>query len=131
MNNTNSPPHERKKTLGSSSFREALTGEQEIRITVIRAKDGKRRTLPIWFTVEGDGLEMLPMYGLKTIWFRDIEKNGSMTITIKRETMEAAPKVIRDPKTVEGVKQRFSKKYGVEDVKRYYPTSEVSLEVSL
>ncbi len=69
--------------------------------------------------------------GLKTLWFKDLERKGSMTIRAKQETKEATPTIIRDPKSVEGVKERFSQKYGKDEVKKYYPTSEVALEVSL
>jgi hypothetical protein len=116
--------------MASSRFAEALSGEQEIRITVVKS-DGKRRTLPVWFTLEGDRLQMLPMYGLKTLWFRDIERSGSVTIAVKKETKEAKPEIIRDPKAVDRVKAKFAGKYGADDVKGYYPTSEVLLEVRL
>lgn len=117
--------------MAGSPFASALSGEEEVQITVVRSKDGKDRTLPIWFAVEGDRLQLLPMYGLKTLWFRDLEKKGSMTIKAKNESVATTPKVIRDAKTVEEVKVRFSVKYGKDEVKKYYPTSEVALEVSL
>jgi len=91
--------------------------------------DGKKRTLPVWFTLEGDRLQMLPMYGLKTLWFRDIERRGSATITVKKERKEVKLEIIRDPKAVDRVRAKFAEKYGADDVKGYYPTSEVLLEV--
>ncbi len=116
--------------MTDSRFAEALSGEQEVRITVVKS-DGKKRALPIWFTVEGDRLQMLPMYGVKTLWFRAIEKSGSFTIVAKKESKEAKPEIIRDPKAVDRVKAKFAEKYGADDVKGYYPTSEVLLEVRL
>lgn len=116
--------------MANSRFAEALSGEQEVQITVVKS-DGVKRTLPVWFTVEGDRLQMLPMYGLKTLWFRAIERSGSVTIMAKKETKEAKPEIIRDPKAVDRVKAKFAEKYGADDVKGYYPTSEVLLEVGL
>ncbi|MDA4124471.1 MAG: DUF2255 family protein [Thaumarchaeota archaeon] len=113
-----------------SRFAEALSGEQEVQITVVKS-DGGKRTLPVWFTVEGDRLQMLPMYGIKTLWFRAIAKNGVLTIAVKKETKEAKPEIVRDPRAVDRVKAKFAAKYGADEVKGYYPTSEVLLEVRL
>ncbi len=116
----------------SPRFAEALSGEQEIRVTVARRKDGKLRTLPIWFTVEGERLLMLPMHGLKTRWFLDLEEqDGAMTVEVKENKVKVVVKVILDAGSVEEVKKGFSQKYGEDDVKRYYPTSEVALEIKL
>lgn len=117
--------------MPASKFANALSGEDEIQITITRLKDGKDHTLPIWFAVQAGRLELLPMYGLKALWFRDLEKSGSMSIKVKDESMKATPRIIRDEKTVEEVKERFGAKYGRSDVKKYYPTSEVALEISL
>lgn len=117
--------------MADSGFAKSLAGEEEIQITVVRRKDGKKRILPIWFAVDGNTLQLLPMYGLKTRWFRDVEKSGSMEIRAKEEMKRAVPKVVRDQAKVDGVKLRFSRKYGEGEVRRYYPTSEVALEISL
>ncbi len=116
--------------MAHSRFAEALSGEEEVKITVVKS-DGEKRTLPVWFTVEGDRLQLLPMYGLKTLWFRSIERNRSVTIEVKKETKEVKPEIVRDPEAVDRVKAKFAEKYGAGDVKGYYPTSEVLLEVRL
>ncbi len=117
--------------MTDSAFAKFLYGKEEIRISVVRRKDGKRRTLPIWFAVEGTTLQLLPMYGLNTQWFRDVEKNSTVEIRTGREMKSAVPRIIRDPAAVDRVKQRFSHKYGSGEVRKYYPTSEVALEISL
>lgn len=114
-----------------SGFAEALSGENEIQITVIRAKDGSKRTLPVWFSVQGSKLELLPMYGLKTRWFRDVEGSGKIEVEVKDKSQITAPRIIRDPVAVDEIKRRFGQKYGIGEVKKYYPTSEVALEISL
>ena len=117
--------------MGSKDFADALAGEDEVQITVVKSGDGKRRTLPIWFVVEGTTLQLLPMYGLKTHWFRDLERIGSMEVRAKDERRRVAPRIVRDPAVVDEVKKRFSRKYGAADVRRYYPTAEIALEISL
>lgn len=112
-----------------SDFLGALAGEEELRITVERK--GKKRTLPIWFVIEGSKVHLLPMYGLKTRWFVDLESGGGVQIRVKEKVKSVSPKVIRDPAAVDRVKRLFGQKYGVSDVKRYYPSSEVALEVAV
>jgi hypothetical protein len=103
-------------------------GEEEVQISFVRS-DGKERSVPVWFTVEGGSMELLPMYGLKTKWFVDVEKSGSIGLSIKGWKKEAKPRVVRAQKAVEEIKGRFGVKYGAANVKRYYPTSEVALEI--
>ncbi|MBI3840400.1 MAG: DUF2255 family protein [Thaumarchaeota archaeon] len=117
--------------MTAGSFAEALSGEQEVQITVVRRKDGRRRTLPVWFTLQDGVLELLPMYGLKTMWFRDLEESGTMEIKAGNQTRVVSPQVLKDTKTVDRVKGRFSLKYGDGEVRKYYPASEVVLKISL
>jgi len=106
--------------------------EEEVLITYVRSKDGKIRTIPIWFTVNGSKMELLPMYGLKTKWFVDVEKGAPLDLKIKEWRKKASrPKILLDSKAVDDIKRRFSVKYGEGQVKRYYPTSDVALEISL
>ena len=77
-------------------------------------------------------MELLPMYGLKTKWLVDVEKDGTMDLKIREWGKKASkPKILRDSKAIDDIKRRFSVKYGEGQVKQYYPTSDVALEVSL
>lgn len=112
----------------TGGFAESLKGEEEVRISFVR-KNGKKRTIPIWFTLEGDELELLPMYGLKTKWLADVEASGKLEIRTVKMAKSAAPRVVREREAVDRIKERFAAKYGESDVRRYYPTSEVALVV--
>jgi hypothetical protein len=105
--------------------------EEEVQITYSRSKDGKNRTIPVWFTISEGKMELLPMYGLKTKWFADVEKSGKLSLQIKKWSKDSTPKIIREPSAVRSVKLRFSRKYGEGKVRRYYPTSDVALEIQL
>ncbi|MDA4125764.1 MAG: hypothetical protein OK452_00970 [Thaumarchaeota archaeon] len=105
--------------------------EEEALISFVRSKDGKTKTIPVWFTVNGGKLELLPMYGLKTKWFADVEKAGKIDLRIKEWKKASKPKILRDSKAIDDIKRRFSVKYGERQVKQYYPTSDVALEISL
>lgn len=105
--------------------------EEEVQITFVRAKDGKKRSLPVWFTVSQGKLELMPMYGLGTKWFLDVEKSGSISLQVKDWKLDAAPAIVQDPKTIAEIKQRFSRKYGEDRVRRYYPNQDIALAISL
>ena len=107
------------------------SNEQEVQITFTRASDGKRRTIPVWFALNNGKMELLPMYGLKTKWFIDVEKSGRVGLRVKDWKKDVGPGFVRDPHTVDSIKRRFGAKYGEGNVKKYYPTSEVALEIRL
>jgi hypothetical protein len=46
--------------MGSKEFAEALSGQNEVQISFVRSKSGKARTIPVWFTVEGGRVQLLP-----------------------------------------------------------------------
>jgi len=117
--------------MKSKEFAEALSGQSEVQISFVRSKNGKTRTIPIWFTVEEGRLQLLPMYGLKTKWFQDVEKSGKVEISAKKQKLSVSPSIIRDEAKIEHIKGVFAEKYGIGDVKRYYPTSEVAFEIPL
>jgi hypothetical protein len=117
--------------MGKKEFADVLANEREIEISFVRGTNGKTRTIPIWFAVEGGHLQLLPMYGLKTKWFQDIEKSGSLEVHVKSQAMKAHPQIVRDESKVERIKGVFAQKYGVGEVKKYYPMSEVALEIPL
>ena len=108
-----------------------LSKEMELDVAYARSKDGKSRVIPVWFTVNGDKIDLLPMYGVKTKWFIDVEKSGSLELRSKGWKKAARPSVVKNSEAVERIKGRFSLKYGTEEVKKYYPTSEVALEIQL
>jgi hypothetical protein len=108
--------------------------EEEVQITFVRSKNGKRRTIPVWFTLNQGKMELMPMYGLKTNWFGDVEKSGSIELKVKDWTRRAKPKIVRDTAAVDQVRRRFSGKYGEGDMNKYYkvPLEErVALEIVL
>ncbi len=93
--------------------------------------DGKRASVPVWFAVYASRLELLPMYGLKTKWFRAVEQAGEAEVTAGGVSERAKVVVLRQGGAVDEIKKRFAAKYGEREVERYYPTSEVALQIEL
>jgi hypothetical protein len=119
------------EAVGSKEFAETLTRENEVQISFVRSRNGKTRTIPVWFALEEGRVHLLPMYGLRTKWYQDVEKSGKVELSAKGKKLGAAPQIVRDEARIEHIKSLFARKYGAQDVKRYYPTSEVALEVPL
>lgn len=105
--------------------------EEEVMISFVNSKNGKTKTIPVWFTVYGGKMELLPMYGSKTKWLGDVEKSGTIDVRIKDWKKESKPKILKDSKMIDDIKRRFGVKYGEGQVRRYYPTQDVALEISL
>lgn len=106
--------------------------EEEVLISYVRSKDGKSKTIPVWFTVNESRLELMPMYGLKTKWFAEVKKGGTIDLKIREWKMKASkPKILLDSKAIDDIKRRFSTKYGEGQVRRYYPSQDVALEIPL
>ena len=117
--------------MGDEEFAGALAGKSEVEVGFLRAEDGVEVFLPVWFTVYGSKLELLPMYGLKTKWFQRVTAQGGVALRVGSRVARKKPAILRQGGAVDDVKRRFAAKYGEDEVKRYYPTSEVALEVEL
>jgi len=117
--------------VGKKEFADALAGENVVHITFARSKNGKKRTIPVWFTFEDGRLHLLPMYGLETKWYQDIEKSRRVELSVKKQKLSASPQTIRDEAKIEHIKGIFARKYGIGDVKRYYPATDVAFEIPL
>ena len=113
----------------SDEFSRALSGGEEIRITFTK-KDGKKRTIPIWFVLDGGKLKLLPMYGLRTKWYQDVERTGSMVVRAKEQSKPLTPTVVKDQKAIDNIVDEFAKKYGASS-RRYYATQDVALVMDL
>jgi hypothetical protein len=105
--------------------------DEEVMISFVKSKDGKIRTIPVWFAVYEGKMDLLPMYGSKTKWLGDVEKSGKIGLSIRDWRRESKPKILKDSKAIDDIKRRFSVKYGESQVKRYYPTQDVALEIQL
>jgi len=105
--------------------------ESEVQITYVQSKNGKPRSIPVWFTLNQGKIELLPMYGARTKWFIDVEKSGQLELKVGDWQVKAKPTIIRETKQIDEIKGTFAAKYGLRDVKRYYPKTEVALEIPL
>src|SRR5690348_5137182 len=112
-------------------LKKELARNEEIELTVIGRKTGRKSSRPVWFVVEGDRLYLLPVTGSDSEWFKNVLKNPRITISVRGQEGEFTAEAVRDPQIVASVVDKFKKKYGASDVKKYYSKFDVSVIADL
>lgn len=115
------------KPTRNDSLRDRLVRSQEINISVVGRKSGRRISIPVWFVWEDDKLYLLPVYGSDTQWYKNVLKNPSMRIDVGGAGAEVNVTVLTDGAQVLSVIEKFRGKYGAGDVKKYYSKFDVAV----
>jgi hypothetical protein len=110
---------------------EALKNTDEINITVTGRASGRKISNPVWFVQEGDKLHLLPVKGSDSDWYKNILKKRTMRLKAngKEWTTEVTP--LTDQAKVRDIVEKFRRKYGADQVKKYYSKFDVAVEVPL
>jgi deazaflavin-dependent oxidoreductase (nitroreductase family) len=110
-------------------FRKALASVDELQITFVGRKSGKRFSVPVWFAVDGTAVYLLPVGGIESKWYKSILKNPTMELEASGKTATAKAKPVTDKKRIDATVDRFREKYGASDVKKYYPAQNAAVEL--
>ena len=115
----------------TNSLKDRLSRSSEVNITVVGRKSGRKSSRPVWFIMEGDDLHLLPVEGSDTQWYQNVVKNPNIEVEAggSRGEFKAIP--IAEPAEVSAVADKFRKKYGPGDVKKYYSKFDVAVLVPL
>jgi deazaflavin-dependent oxidoreductase (nitroreductase family) len=111
----------------NDTLRDRLSKSNEITITVTGRKSRRSISIPVWFSVEDDKLYLLPVQGSDTQWYQNVLKNPKIRIEAGGAEAELQVVPITDPKEVSSVVEKFRKKYGANDVKKYYSKFDVAV----
>jgi deazaflavin-dependent oxidoreductase (nitroreductase family) len=112
-------------------LKDRLARYRQIKISVVGRKSGRAISIPVWFVLEGDRLQLLPVQGSDTQWYKNLLKNPSIGISARGEEAEFRAAPVTDPKRVKAVVEKFREKYGAKDVKKYYSKFDVAVVVEL
>jgi deazaflavin-dependent oxidoreductase (nitroreductase family) len=115
----------------TNTLKERLERYREIKISVIGRRSGKRISIPVWFVVEGDELQLLPVAGSESQWYRNLRKNPTVGIDARGAEGEFRAVLVTGAKAVKVVVEKFREKYGAGDVKKYYSGFDVAVLVKL
>ena len=104
-----------------------LSRAREINISVTGRKSGRTISLPVWFVLDGDKVLLLPVSGSETQWYKNVRKNPSLRVSLDSANAELTATPITSSKEVAAVADRFRKKYGASDIKKYYSKLDVAV----
>jgi deazaflavin-dependent oxidoreductase (nitroreductase family) len=115
----------------NDALKDGLSKSSEITITVTGRKSGRAISIPVWFVLEDDKLYLLPVQGSDTQWYKNVLKNPSIRIEAGGAEGEVQMSSVRDAAKVKSVVEKFHKKYGANDVKKYYSKLDVAVIADL
>ncbi len=117
--------------MTDSDFQRALSSADELKITFVGRRTGKKFSTPVWFVNDGKKLYLLPVNGTSSKWYKNVLKNPIMELQISDKKITAKAMPTGDKKRIDEAVDRFSAKYGANDVKKYYPRQNVVVELSI
>lgn len=111
----------------NDSLQDRLSRYRELTITVTGRKSGRAISNPVWFVFENGKLDLLPVSGSETQWYKNVLKNRKIKIDARGAEAELQVLPVTDAKQVSAVVEKFREKYGAGDVKKYYSNFDVAL----
>ena len=117
--------------MNSSEVQKTLDSSVEVQITVTGRKSGREFSTPVWFVREGKTIFLMPVRGSKNQWYKNVLKSRRIKISSGKLSLELSAKPINDSQRVASVADKFGKKHGVPDVKKYYTGFDAAVELSL
>ena len=118
-------------SMDGVEVQKALDSSVELQITVTGRKSRREFSTPVWFVREGKTIYLMPVRGSKNQWYKNVLKSKRIKISSGRVSLELAAKLINDSKRVVSIADKFRKKHGVADVKRYYSRFDAAVELNL
>ena len=119
-----------KPTL-ADALKDRLSRYRGITISVTGRKSGRTISNPVWFVLDGDKLYLLPVKGSDTQWYKNVLKKPTIRIDARGAAAELRTVPITEDAQVASVVEKFRKKYGAGDVKKYYSKFDVAVVVQM
>jgi hypothetical protein len=117
--------------MSKADLHQRLKTASEISLSVKGRKSGRDIPRPVWFVHEGNTLYLLPVKGSDTNWYRNLQVDSTLKISVNGIEMPLRGKPITDSNRVDDIVRIFRSKYGEAYVKKYYPKVDVAVEVPL
>lgn len=117
--------------MSKADLYERLNRVNEIRLSVKGRKSGRDIPRPVWFVHQGNTLYLLPVQGTDTNWYKNFLADQTLKISVNGAETSVRGKPITDSNRVGDIVSKFKSKYGERDVKKYYPKTDVAVEVPL
>src|SRR5580698_8570112 len=96
----------------NDSLKDHLSRYREIKISVTGRKSGRAISIPVWFVFEDGELNLLPVQGSDTQWYKNVLKNPTVGIDARGAESEVKVAHVTNAKQVSSVVEKFRAKYG-------------------
>jgi len=117
--------------MTSADFTQRLEGTSEIDLTVTGRNTGRETTRPVWFVREPGKLDLLPVTGTDSQWYKNVLARPGVRVVAGGAELTAQATPVTDPARVAEVIDAFRAKYGSDNVTNYYPNPNVAVELPL
>ncbi len=94
-------------------------------------KTGLQHSTPVWFVREGKTIFLMPTKGSRNQWYKNVQKSKEIKISSGTVSLDLVAKPITESKKVASVVERFRRKHGAADVKKYYSVFNAAVELTL
>lgn len=119
------------RVMSKADLHQRLNRVSEIRLSVKGRKSGRDIPRPVWFVHEGNTLYLLPVQGSDTNWYKNLLVDSILKISVSGTEIAVRGRPITYNNQVDTIVRKFKSKYGEGDVKKYYPKTDVAVEVQL
>ena len=110
--------------------RSGIQNDNTIQITVTGRSSGRSHSYPIWFTLDGDILYLIPVRGSDTEWYKNLRKHSPVQLSARGKTFKTTARFLTEQAQLDKVLETFRDKYG-RNVRSYYPKYDVAVEITL
>ena len=117
--------------MSGSDFGRVFDSSEELQITVKGRKTGREYSTPVWFVREGKTIFLLPVKGSKSQWYKNVLSSKKIKISSGKLAYDLTPRILTDSNKVGSVTDKFRKKHGAADVKKYYAIYDAALELTI
>ncbi len=117
--------------MNSSEAEKILDTSEELQITIVGRKSGREFSTPVWFVREGKTVFLLPVRGSNSQWYKNVVKSRRIKISSGKLSIDIVAKPITEPNRVAAVADKFRKKHGAGDVKKYYSIFDSAVQLTL
>ena len=116
-------------TASRNDFLDRLKESSEVKITVRGRKTKKRFSTPVWFALDGRKVILVPMKGSDSNWYKDLEKDPQIELSVDNIVIPFRATLVRDPNQTNKAIEKLREKYKSMWSESYYTKRDVSVEV--
>jgi deazaflavin-dependent oxidoreductase (nitroreductase family) len=117
--------------MADQQFIDALEESDEVDLTVVGRRSGQESTRPVWFVRAEGKVQLVPIHGTDSSWYRNIEAAPTVRLAAGGREVEATAIPVSEARRVSEIVDAFKAKYGSDTFERLYPKSDAAVEVSL